>query len=150
MFAAAASGLTMVSIDPAVSDAAAVREILAQNKCKTLVYSGREDAVELLEKAVPNFAEYKSRVARPFYDPVAPDLKFFVSIGLDMQPASYNYQHMLAYHDQEPLTYAVPDTALLAVAYDAKGARTEYTHAAAIDGAFPALNAVLKKQHAVF
>ena len=95
--------------------------------------------------------ETSSRAVRRFVAQAAPQLKYFVSTGLDMQPASANYQHLLAldggrYAAGEP----VADDALLGKAYAAGGAAS-WTHREAIEqDAYPALTAVLNLQPAVY
>ena len=98
---------------------------------------------------MPEFGGHAARKAAPFHSPAAPSLKYFVSTGLDMHPASSNYQHLLAVDGPKP-TAAVPNDALLAVSYGAAGVE-KLTHKEVIEkNAFPALTAVLNAEHTVF
>mmetsp|Transcript_10149 Transcript_10149/g.31287 ORF Transcript_10149/g.31287 Transcript_10149/m.31287 type:complete len:221 (+) Transcript_10149:846-1508(+) len=148
--AAAVSGVVYCAVDPALG-ADGVRAALVESGAKVLLHGGAEETVALLAAAVPGFGAYEARAGVGFYSPAAPQLKYFVSTGLDMQPASANYQHLLAldggrYAAGEP----VADDALLGKAYAAGGAAS-WTHREAIEqDAYPALTAVLNLQPAVY
>lgn len=126
-----------------------VRAALTETGAKVLIHSGSDADVALVSDVVPEFAEHEARTAAAFHSPVAPDLKYFVTTGLDMQQASANYQHLLAVDGPKP-TAAVPNDALLAVSYGAAGVE-KLTHKEVIEkNAFPALTAVLNAEHTIF
>lgn len=148
--AAAASGFVFVAVDPA-SGPDGVRAALAESGAKVVVHTGGESDVALLGEAVPEFVGHASRSALPFSSSATPDLKYFVSTGLDMQPASINYQHIMAYDGTKAPAAPVADDALLSVSYDAAGKTTKLTQKQALESnAFPALGAVLNAGHAAF
>jgi len=126
-----------------------VRDALAETGAKVVIHSGSEADVALLEAAVPEFGGHAARKAAPFHSPAAPSLKYFVSTGLDMHPASSNYQHLLAVDGPKP-SGDVADDALLYVAYGAGGVE-KFSHKEVVQqNVFPALSAVLHLEHATF
>mmetsp|Transcript_7831 Transcript_7831/g.23294 ORF Transcript_7831/g.23294 Transcript_7831/m.23294 type:complete len:241 (+) Transcript_7831:252-974(+) len=146
--AAGVSGVVFCAIDAGLG-AAGVTDALVASGAKMLVHSGSEAHVALLEEAVPEFATYAARTAKPFYSPAAPALKSFVTTGLDMHPACANYQHLLAL-DASPAAPAIADDAPLGLAVTAEGTK-KWTHREAIEqGAYPALTAVLNAEYKEF
>ena len=99
--AAAVSGVVSCRVDAALG-ARGVRDALNEAEARVVVHDGSDEQLELLREAVPGFGGYASRTARAFFSPAVPSLKCFVSTALDMQPASHNYQHLLAL-DARPL-----------------------------------------------
>lgn len=148
-FAAAEAGFVLVTLDPALNDPAQLAAILAENGCKTLIYSGDERQVAMIEQAVPEFTDFAAKRGLPFFSHTLPDLKFFVTVGLDIQPASSNFQHIMAYHGP-PASKPKDDKALLCVDYTS-GTKVAKSQADVIkDKAFPAFNALLEQTRATF
>ena len=140
--AAAVSGVVSCRVDAALG-ARGVRDALNEAEARVVVHDGSDEQLELLREAVPGFGGYASRTARAFFSPTVPSLKCFVSTALDMQPASHNYQHLLAL-DARPLELPpLADDAPLARVFG-DGATQSWTHREAAEaGALPALAAVL-------
>ena len=140
--AAAVSGVVSCRVDAALG-ARGVRDALNEAEARVVVHDGSDEQLELLREAVPGFGGYASRTARAFFSPAVPSLKCFVSTALDMQPASHNYQHLLAL-DARPLELPpLADDAPLARVFG-DGATQSWTHREAAEaGALPALAAVL-------
>ena len=114
-----------------------------------LIHNGSEAQVELITAAVPEFGAYAARAAAPFHSPSAPSLKCFVSTGLDMEPASSSYQHLLAI-DGGVGAVNIANDAVLSVNYGVDGTAT-FSHQDTIEkNVFPALTAVLNAEHASF
>lgn len=140
--AAAVSGVVSCRVD-ATLGARGVRDALNEAGAKVVVHDGSDAQLELLSEAVPGFGGYASRTAEAFFSPAVPSLKCFVSTALDMQPASHNYQHLLAL-DARPLELpSVADDAPLACVFG-DGPIESWTHREAAEAdALPALAAVL-------
>ncbi|KAJ1462411.1 hypothetical protein M885DRAFT_557183 [Pelagophyceae sp. CCMP2097] len=125
-FACAEAGYVFVSIDPQIDDPILLNKILSDNQVKTLVYSGNDREIELINQAVPEFDNYRSRQCKPFFSSTLPHIRFFITIGLDMQPGalpirpSHNYQHFLAYDGVQP-SKATLDGEIISVDYSDKG-----------------------------
>lgn len=149
LFAAATAGLTLVSIDRKL-DQHKLRTILAEHNCKMLIYD--EPDVDVIAAAVPEFEFYNAKTAQPFLASGLPSLRYFVTIALDIQPASHNFQHMLAYQGLPPVV-ATNDDAPLYVDYASDGSVATFSHAQAAAAAattFPELDAILDTKQVVF
>lgn len=149
LFAAATAGLTLVSIDPKL-DHNKLRSVLVEHKCKMLIYD--EPDVDVIAAAVPEFGSYNAKTAQPFLASGLPNLRYFVTIALDIQLASHNFQHMLAYQGLPPAV-ATNDDAPLYVDYAIDGSVATFSHAevaAAAPTTFPELDAILATKQIVF
>jgi len=150
LFAAANAGLVVVDIDDSIDDPAVLRSILKENRCKMLIYD--EPDIQLLETAIPEYAKHWAVRGTLFYAAGLPDLRFFVTIALDIHHASANYQHMLVYDPFDDYLVPTTDDAALCVKYGANGTRKVYNHADVVDepSVFPAVAALMNCKLQVF
>lgn len=150
LFAAAHGGFKHVAIDSAIDDPATLAKILADNNVRMFIYDAPD--VDLIAKAIPEFGRYYAKFGTAFVGAGVPKLKWFITIDVDKQPASFNYQHILAYHQDQPPTPTQDDTPLL-IDYKKDGTVKHYTHAEAVAAAptlLPALDAVMKTKLHIF
>lgn len=147
LLAAMSCGMSLVSIDPEISDPEVTRKILKDHKCRILYYD--EPDIPHIQGAVPEFKTFMAYMAKPLVCRGLPKLKYFVTIALDIQPASHNFPYLLAH--QGAFTPAVSEDSTLAyVDYDASGKRTDYSHADLLTNPLPYVAAVLEPKPLIY